>query len=228
MTRGALRVCRDPRRDDWQLGSLPPAQGHLVLVGWRGADNDAGGGVPADIAQVLARGFTAVARVTFACSSAEIDVTSDWTAWRDRDAYRGVETGGAMTRLRSTLRGAPRLLTLCSTRDAATAARLFDDGGFPWWLQGQVVVLSRQDGPPPDLTATLWHALLEDEWLDALMDVDDRNVFGIVRPGVDGAVAGIFTSVPDVERAVIDALRHEAEAAGVEWAEVAEDDVVPG
>src|SRR4051794_8833071 len=65
MTRSALLATCDPRGDHWQLGSLPPSQGRLWLVGWSVAPEPRDAGVPREVALVISLALTSVAQVTF-------------------------------------------------------------------------------------------------------------------------------------------------------------------
>lgn len=226
MRRGAIHLCREPRAAHWQLGPLPSEHGHVVLLGWRSLD-DEGGGVPDAVKQVLARAFTAVARVTFATSTLPADAPREWTACADGDWQRMLTPLGSARRLVARLRGAPDLMGLRSTIQATSAQQLFDDGGFPWWLQAQTAVLSPGDAPPPDIDTGVWPALFDERWIETASAQHDARIDAVVRPGVDGAVAGILTWQDATQSRLLAALSHEATGAGLAWNECDEADVVP-
>lgn len=47
MTRKIVLACNDPVGTYWQLGELPPAQGKVMLIGWRLPVTPADSGVAA-------------------------------------------------------------------------------------------------------------------------------------------------------------------------------------
>lgn len=219
--RAGLRVCRNPTRRHWQLGPLPPSIGHLTLIGWSAQPADEGDGVPQPIVRVLSRALTSVARVTFPTSAIAADTADAWSV-QNGDHIRRFGQPGVAGRLLPKLSGAPSVFGLCSTTRPESAARLFDDGGFPWWLQGQVVVLSPVEGPPPNLSEATWRSLFNEDWLQAAMMLDANGVEGVLRPGVDGDVAGLFTWTETIERAILNAMELEARAAALECVDVPE------
>lgn len=225
MTSGAIHLCREPRAAHWQLGPLPSEHGHVVLLGWRTADD--GGGMPDAVQHVFARAFTAVARVTFATSAVPAEAPREWTADAGGDWLRILTPLGTAQKIVARLRGAPGVLGLYSTTRASSAQRLFDDGGFPWWLQAQAAVLSPRGAPPPDIDVASWPALLDERWLDAASALREARIDAVVRPGVDGAVAGLLTWHDATEHRLLTALSQETARAGLTWHECDEGEVVP-
>jgi hypothetical protein len=221
VTRTSIFACPDARAAQWQLGPLPPPAGRVTLIGWNNAAEQTDAGVPEDIARVLANAFTAVARVTFPCSCVDAN-TSAPGGWSpsDGDMLRTLTTGFA-ARIAAKLNGTPAEITLVSTRRADSAIRAFDDGAFPWWMQGQVMLLSQPDAPPPDVDAKSLLALFEDAWTTHAASLG-RGIQGVVRPGVDGDVAGLLSLSDAFERDALAALEHETRRAGFEWAVMAE------
>ncbi len=221
MTPRSILACRDARGAHWQLGPLPPPAGSLTLVGWMHAANEQDGGVPPDVADVLARALTSVARVTFPSSRVSASGAQIWSSF-DGGLVRALTDSGVVARTAAKLRGAPSNGALISTRDAELAARAFDDEGFPWWLQGQVLLLSSPDGAPPDVSAPTVTALFEDDWAEQAARLTALDVQGVVRPGVDGDLAGVLTLTEALEKSLLDALEREARLAGLSWAIVPE------
>jgi hypothetical protein len=88
------------------------------------------------------------------------------------------------------VKGMPVHLGLMSTRRPETAMRLFDDAAFPWWMQGQGVLLSVPDAPPPAIEEALLLALFGEQWTRHAASLLPLGIEGVVRPGVDGDVAG--------------------------------------
>jgi hypothetical protein len=220
VTRASIFACRDPRGREWQLGPLPPGRGRLTLIGWSQPAETRDAGVPENVARVLARALTSVARVTFPSSLVSPIATSMTTVWSplDGDLIRVLTAKGFGGRIVAKLRGTPPHIALMSTRRPETASRLFDDGAFPWWLQGQVVLLSEPDAPPPDIDEESLLALFGEEWTGRAASLAPAGVQGVVRPGVDGDVAGLVSLNDVFQEAVLTALETETRLAGFEWA----------
>ena len=109
-------------------------------------------------------------------------------------------------------------ISLMSTRRPETAMRLFDDAGLPWWLQGQIVLLSGPDASPPDIDDETLLTLFGEEWTSHAASLAPIGIKGIVRPGVDGDVAGLLTFTGASEQAVLAALEGETRRAEFDWA----------
>jgi hypothetical protein len=95
--------------------------------------------------------------------------------------------------------------------------RLFDDAGFPWWMQGQVVLLSEAAAPPPDFDDKTLLALYGEDWIKHAISLAAVGVNGIVRPGVDGDVASVLTLTAAFEQVLLAALESETRSAGFDW-----------
>lgn len=99
----------------------------------------------------------------------------------------------------------------------------FDDAGYPWWLQGQVLLLSPPDAAPPVIERHQLLDLFEEDWSREVATLAAAGVAGIVRPGVDGDLAGLLSFTTGFEDALLAALEHEARGASFEWSVVAEE-----
>jgi hypothetical protein len=218
VTHTSIFACRDPRGLHWQLGPLPPATGRLTLIGWSQTASRHDAGVPEEVVRVLARALTSIARVTFPSSAAAAEgATRAWSPSGD-DLVRALTGQGFGDRVVAKLRGRPPDVALMSTRRPETAGRLFDDASFPWWMQGQVVLLSSLDAPPPDLDEDALLALFGEDWTKRAAPLAAIGVDGIMRPGVDGDVAGLLSLRDEFEQVVLDALERETRPAGFDWA----------
>jgi hypothetical protein len=136
---------------------------------------------------------------------------------------RALSGKGISDRVVATLRGRPPNVALMSTRRSETAMRLFADASFPWWMQGQVVLLSGLDAPPPDIDEDALLALFGEDWTKRAASLDAAGIEGILRPGVDGDVAGLLSLREGFEPVVLDALERETRLAGFDWALLAEE-----
>ena len=222
MTHTSIFACRDPRGLHWQLGPLPPATGRVTLLGWSQTTERHDAGVPDEVAGVLACALTSTARVTFPSSAATDRATRVWSPVGD-DLVRALSGKGFGERVVAKLRGRPSHMALISTRQPETASHLFDDAGFPWWMQGQVVLLSGPDTLPTDLDEEALLALFSEDWTKHAAPLAAGGVDGIMRPGVDGDVAGLFSQSDKFEQRVLDALERETRVAGFDWAVLPEE-----
>jgi len=213
----SIFACRDPRGLHWQLGPLPPATGRLTLLGWSQTTERHDAGVPEDVTRVLGRVLTSTARVTFPSSAATDGATRVWSPVGD-DLVRALSGKGFGERVVAKLRGRPPNVALMSTRRPETAMRLFDDASFPWWMQGQVVLLSGVDALPPDVDEDALLALFGEDWTKRATPLAAAGIEGIMRPGVDGDVAGLLSLKDEFEQTVLDALERETRLAGFGWA----------
>jgi hypothetical protein len=218
----SLFACRDARGPQWQLGPLPPAQRTMTLIGWHQSPPPPDAGVPQPVARALAGAFTAVARATFLSSHAHPSASGAWSDCGG-DQVRVLTRKGVASRIAARLRGTPQNITLVSTRRADAAAQLFGDEGFPWWMQGQIVLLSQLDAPPPGIDEPQLLALFADDWTARADALAAERVEAMVRPGVDGDVAGLLAFSESFEREVLAALEREARSLGATWASVPEE-----
>ena len=216
MSTTSILVCRDPRGSHWQLGTLPPPQGPLTLIGWRQLPEPTDSGVPQEVAAVLARALTAVARVTFPSSAIDVPVGEAWSAHGD-DMVRELTSQGAGGHAKTILKGRPNKVVLVSTRAPATVMTAFDDAQYPWWMQGQVLMLSAVDAEPPDVDLEKLFAFFDEEWTRQAAALSARGLVGVMRPGVDGDVAGLLALADAIGRAFLGSLEHEARLAGMNW-----------
>jgi hypothetical protein len=218
VTRPSIFACRDARALHWQLGPLPPATGRLLLLGWSQSAARHDAGVPDDVANILARALTSVARATFPCSVMSPAATDGWSEM-DGDLIRALTGRSVAGRIAAKLKGTPPDITLVSTRRPETAISLFHDAGFPWWLQGQVALLSTPEAPLPEIDQESLLALTGDDWTRRAGSFDpSAAVVGVLRPGVDGDVAGLLSLTEVFERFVLTALESEARRADFDWA----------
>ncbi|HEU4853769.1 MAG TPA: hypothetical protein VFS89_00580 [Nitrosospira sp.] len=217
MTRTALLVCHNPRGSNWQLAPLCSTNGRAALIGWRQVPDSVDDGVPIDVAMVMARAFTSVARVTFLCTSESDGAAAGWMQL-DEDFVRAMRRPGLTGFIRQFIDRIPRNAALMSTRRPEIVLRLFDDPAFPWWMQGQVVLLSPAEAGPPELDSEFLISLVDkDDWSNQEKILSNAGILGIVRPGVDGDVAGLLSLASSFETVVLSALEDESVRAGFEW-----------
>ena len=111
--------------------------------------------------------------------------------------------------------------TMVSTTDPSVAIALFDDATYSWTQQGQLAMLSGEDTPAPDLTAEQIRALIE----SLSPGIAQQAGFtGMLLPGVDGDVAGLWIFDPVAKRQLMKALLRWCEAAGYRLTNTTEDE----
>ena len=215
MSSDSFFVCFEPHKSYWQLGPLDHAPQSLLILGWSSTGEHLDGGISPLAARILTRSLTECARVTFACSTLAVKEAGDeWTRIGNDYVRRLTDDRGAR-RLISADK-LPKRATLVSTRDPATLVRAFDDGGFPWWLQGQVMLLSNPTAQrPPDFRFRAVRQLTDDRWLEEATSIP--GLTGVLRPGVDGAMAGIQTLNAGLRALLLDAFESQSQAAGVSF-----------
>jgi hypothetical protein len=100
--------------------------------------------------------------------------------------------------------------SLASTTDPAIASRLFDEANYSWTHRGQIALLSPHNARPPALATRQIRELHEQR----NPGVAQRAGFmGVLLPGVDGDVAGLWVFDPVAKRRLMDALRAQCVAA---------------
>jgi len=223
--REAILISNDANGDHWQLGVLPPPRGDFALIGWRTPAKDEG--VPAAVVAALARGLVWYGRVTFPCSSVSMRSSSRWRRQgEDYSACFGFTAGRGWRPLLPGRLGAIKLPLLSTVREEAVRG-LFDDAAYPWWLQGQFALISPPEAAPPKLGSTstrlLPAGLLGDEWTSCLNDLTESGFDALLRPGVDGDVAGLVARSSDIHRQLIGNIRRAAGDFGLACHVVPED-----
>jgi hypothetical protein len=173
--------------------------------------------VPQDVAQVIARAVTSWGSISFPVGPA---------------LARTLHGGDAIASVHATMFQLPRALLgrrparlyLCSTRTPELALHLFTDPDFPWHLQGQIGILTMNRDQAPALSHDMLLSLLDGDWARHIDYLTSSGVIGLLRPGVDGDVAGLFSFTSDAHQEMMSALEHEARRAGLGWILVSEPD----
>jgi hypothetical protein len=225
VSKTSIFVCPDPGRSEWQLGRLPPAAGRMMLIGWNQEPAPVDGGIPRESGAVLARALASVSRVTFPSSVVHPTAAGGWSKSGGDDVRRLNAT--AAGRVAALLKGTPGHVLLVSTRNPNTVMQAFEDPGYPWWMQGQVLLLSESNASPPEIERNHLLALFEEEWAREAQALAPFGIVAVVRPGVDGDVAGLLSLTTAFNGVVLAALEHEARLARVEWSILTEDACIP-
>ena len=178
-----------------------------VLLAWEMAERPVDGGMPAAVARLVATALCAHATVAGCTLSLPPRVGPEWTP---------VPGGHACRFAGPWWRGRRHDVGLLASRDPAVVARLFDDADFAWANESQLLLLS-----PAGTLPTVDRAFVEDGFALPLALSSARlataRVTGLVRAGVDGAVAGLYLADAHRRTALLEALAAEADAAGARW-----------
>jgi hypothetical protein len=216
MTGKAIFACMDPSGAYWQLGTLPPTEGEVMLLGWKLPSKPIDSAIPKDVGALLASTFISIARVSFPVSEVPYGASKKLTS-SDEDQVQNLGVCGVLERTEAVLKRMPSSITLLSTRRKETAIRLFDDVGYPWALQGQIALLSKPDIKPPCIDRHTLLSITGNDWVEQANKLRSIGVLGVLRPGVDGDIACFLSLTYEFKRAFLDALTHEAELAKFDW-----------
>lgn len=194
----ALFITHDMPGPQWQLALPSSGLGTFALTGWNSDDPD--GGVPGQVVEVLARSLSRFGRATFPCARASATDSPGWQR-QDSDFVARYRIGSILGRVPARLaaRG-PVDLALLSTTSEQAIRGLFDDPDYPWWNQAQFVLMSPADAPPPDFDRIAFDPamLFERDWSEEFARSQPLGVQAILRPGVDGDVAGLLYASPAI------------------------------
>jgi hypothetical protein len=195
----------------------------MTLIGWEQEPEPVDAGVPREVSAVLARALASVSRVTFPSSVLPPTVTGGWSKSGDDDVRRFDATVAG--RVAAVVKGTPAHVVVVSTRNPDSVMRAFDDPGYPWWLQGQVLLLSATNAAPPEIEGNQLHGLFEGDGTREAQALARLGIVGTVRPGVDGDVAGLLSLTAGFDDALLRALEYEAKLALFRWSVLTEEDL---
>lgn len=217
MAQGALFLVPQPTDTRWALGRLDQAPERGFLIGWRSPTAPVDAGVPAEIARAIAHALTQVAGVAFLTSSHTAPAGEAWEGTGDGDYLYRLGDAGMVTRIRAAVTHQTPNPVLISTEKPDEALSLFDDPAFPWWQQGQLVLLSEKGAKPPTTDRDAVLAVFDTEWSRAADALIHCGYLAVLRPGVDGDVMGIRLADDAFEARLFEALAKASAEAGLEW-----------
>jgi hypothetical protein len=191
MTTTTLYLCRDPVGAHWQLGAVPRLPYRVALIGWVQQPPAVDGGVPDQIAALLAETLTAVGSVSFFCRKGNTMVA-------EASHVQTLTSPTLSGWLTARLQGFPRGASLLTTRSPEAAYQLFWTHGFSWVLQGQIALLFKPGTEPPRLTVQSAQLLLSEHWADHVAALGSSGAIGALRPGVDGDVAAFLALTEEI------------------------------
>jgi hypothetical protein len=187
-------LCRNYEELIWELPIRVAHGWRRGLLGWSLAARSIDAGVPGRVAHLLATVLVRHAVVIFPSGTGRRPLLSrKWIAGRD--------------------------FSFIHATQADEAVRLFNAKNFEWSIGAQTVFLSPIGAPPP---------ILAEAHLDLARDGDNLDrlalagVVGLLLPGVDGQVAGLYTFGDDLWNNLIVDLSGLSAAMGMVWREVSE------
>jgi hypothetical protein len=205
-----MRFCGQPPRGLWLKPEIPQGSDG-AMIGWIQDAAPVDGGVPQDVARVIAEALVKNYRVTFVDPGQT--KSPDWQSRGDY-SIRFVHPDG----IGSLNPSAGYALT--STRSSDVALRLFDTEESLWTLQSQVVFLTDQNAEAPDASFRTIDILMRTRTLDVAGLQGEFGCWGIVTPGPDGDFAQMIVWQAGGMDAFKRSLRFESEVAGLHFAEV--------
>jgi hypothetical protein len=203
--RNELLVSKGIPADKWKL--FPHMTGHALMIGWRlVSGRSVDDGVPPEVAPVLAHALTDLGWVSF-FEGSEPDPTPD-------DRVSPINPPGFAGRVRAAAAGLPKEVYLVSTQRPELVASAFDASFFSWVMQGQAILISPHERKPPELDWSQMMSITGGETSALEAALSAWGAKAVVRPGVDGDVAGLLATDEIVEERALVCLRHAASSHG--------------
>lgn len=210
----AMRCTFGPTDACWQLQTIEGGR-HTGLLEWVANRDDLDGEVPPEAIGIIVRALGRSFRVTFHYPLPE----STSPVWEFVDGeWRCIVRPPGLAKLFR------KAIPLVSTTIPERAQKLFDAAPFNWALQGQIVLISSADLPPPALAYwqmdQIWRARRRDPERLGLLP----NIVGMMFPAVDGDFVQFVAFDDPFWFQFLDGLQAECRSAGVEWRVVDEAD----
>jgi hypothetical protein len=115
-----------------------------------------------------------------------------------------------------------RHLAFAHTRRSEDVRRALMADDYDWSLRAQVIFLTPPEAPPPKLSQEdLRQAGIGKEFFRLI----DKGIAGLVLPGVDGDVAGVYLFSESLVGPSLRSLKRACEEEGVQFREVTEDEL---
>lgn len=221
--RDSILICKNSVSSNWQLGSPPPFGTSFILIGWYLPPTFVDGGMPETVTEILARAITSAAQVIFMSSDVKGGVANEWKSLGEESVYV-LEEPNPLKSFWAALSSRVSDIVFLSTRRPEKVLPLFDDGIYSWWMQGQVVLLCEPDQSLPKINWQMTLSLFEENWMQNAQHLQSVGVRGIMRPGVDGCVAGVLFLTDDFRHKFLGILENQSRASGFDWKLLSEAD----
>jgi hypothetical protein len=221
VSRKAIFACANPVNTIWQLGPLSSIESDIMLFGWKPPSEPIDGGMPKEVGVVFAKALVSVARVGFPISKVPMGALETWSN-RNEDQVRFLCASNLIERIEAMLKNVPPNVSFLSTRHQETVVKSFEDSFYSWCLQGQVILLSKPEDPPPNIDRRTLLSLIGINWIKQADILSSIGISGILRPGVDGDVIGILFLSNHFKQILLEALAHQARLAEFDWSLLSE------
>ena len=222
--KNSIFVCPSPIEEFWQLGRLSGIGENFALIGWRVYPRPLDGGMPESVGEIMARTMTAAANVIFLSSDVESShLTNEWKNIGE-DAVCVLSEPNSLKSFLAALSNRTTDLVLLSTQNPEKVVRLFDEGIYSWSMQAQVVFLAEPGRALPEIERQTLLSLFQNDWLRYSSGLKDEGVKCVLRPGVDGDVAGILFLTNAFRHTFLEILENQSRAAGFNWEVLSEAD----
>lgn len=206
--RKVLVGTRGPLGSSWRV-ALPAGGLPFILLGWRvAAEIERDGGMPETVGMLLAEALLRVGVLSYPSSSLPAASTDT--------QIRPMIGAGLGNRLRAVLSRAPSKMWLVTATSPSVACQLFDDPGFPWWMQGQIALISASSSSV-DLDRPTLLKLMDPMRPMRRDELHALSLKAVVQPGVDGDVAVIISIDSETDAAVVAAIEATAQKFGFQW-----------
>lgn len=187
---------------DWQS-----EVGHTgLLLRWQPVGRGDDAGVPPEVARAIATGLCAAGTVAGCTLDVPDTAGAAWVA----------VPGGHACRLARGWWERPRHIGLLASDRPDVVERLFEDDGFPWSLESQVLFVA-PPGALPQLDAALVLACLAVPIRASVAQLVEAGVRGLLVAGVDGDVAGLYALNAEWRARLVQHVGAAVVAAGAQW-----------
>lgn len=203
-------------KSHWQLG-IPEPNDNFKLISWHVNPDLVDNEVPIPIKNILSKCLTDLAQVTFFSTIIEAKYSREWSKIGN-DFYCSIHQKGFWNMLESWYNPNVNQSKIISTHQKEIVYELFEDAGFPWWYQSQVMLLTANKKVPPNITGKTLLTFLTQDWIEKANELSKKNeILAVIRPGVDGSVIGIWSKTKTFEEKYLKALKKQAEDTNVEF-----------
>lgn len=213
--RNSILICDNPVETFWQLGQISKGSGNFVLLGWRVSWTPIEDGVPDAVAKVLAAAMTSLAQVIFLSSDlAQTDAVNEWDSSGEKTVCV-LKEPNPLKQLTAFLSGKAVHITLVATRTPKQVEQSLDDS--MWSLETQIILLSEPERVLPKIDWQTLLSLFDDDWILSASQLQRIGIQCVLRPGVDGCVAGVLFLTDDFRHKFLGILENQSRAAGFDW-----------
>ncbi len=220
--KNSIFICLNPIETFWHLGQISKGGDSFVLLGWRTSPRPVDDGVPDAVGKILARTMSSVARVIFLSSgSPQTDAVNEWKVSGDKTVCV-LKEQNLLKQVTAFLSGRSVQIALIATRATQQVEQALDDSMWSW--ETQLILLSETERALPKIDWQTLLSLYEDDWIPHASRLQRIGVQCVVRPGVDGCVAGILFLTDDFHRTFLKILENQTRAAGFDWQVLSEAD----